>query len=73
MRDAYIKTVNDKCCEFRLAEKKRVTMMLELKFEVKNNVNVIDELVSRTVAFVNSIYMHVQKRKQSTNGADVSN
>ncbi len=46
-------------------------MMLELKFGVKNNVNAIDELVSRTVAFVNS--MHVQKRKQSTNGADVLN
>ncbi len=48
-------------------------MMLELKFDVKINVNAIDELVSRTVAFVNNIYMHVQKRKQSTNGADVSN
>ncbi len=48
-------------------------MMLELKFDVKNNVNPIDELVSRTLAFVNSIYMHVQRRKQSTNGAIVSN
>ncbi len=58
----------------RLAEnKKRVTMMLELKFDVKNSVNAIDELVPRTVAFVNSIYMHVQRSKQSTNGADVSN
>ena len=47
--------------------------MLELKFDVKTNVNAIDELVSRTVAFVNSIYMHVQKRKRSTNGPDVSN
>ncbi len=46
--------------------------MLELKFDVKN-VNAIDELVSRTVAFVNSIYMYVQKRKRSTNGADASN
>ncbi len=75
LRDAYIETMNDKCCEFRLAEnkKKRITMMLELKFDVKNNVNAIDELVSRTVAFVNSIYMHVQRRKQSTNGAVVSN
>ncbi len=47
-------------------------MMLERTFDVKNNVSAIDELVSRTVAFVNSIYMHVQRRKQSTNGADVS-
>ncbi len=48
-------------------------MMLELKFDVKNNGSAIDELISSTVAFVNSIYMHVQKRKRSTNAADVSN
>ena len=36
LRDAYLKTMNDKCCEFRFAENKNeVTMMLELKFDVK--------------------------------------
>ncbi len=60
LRDARIKTMNDKCREFRLAENAETQIWCtKLKFDVQNNVNVIDRFISRAVAFVYGTYMHV--------------
>ncbi len=48
-------------------------MMLEFKFDVQNNVNLLMRLSQEQWPLIaNNIYMHVRKRKRSTNTADVS-
>ncbi len=58
------KTMNDKCCEFRLAKnKKQITMMPEIKFYIKHcQCNWWACLKNSLLLWIANTYMHVQKK-----------